>query len=155
MSHASSLQGNGINFTLFHSLWNKSSHQNEKAKKSTKDEAENFRSHYNHDVIRIPDTIIFQFGQPLHWYFTSENRGQPTILRKRKQNLTVDKIEESFLAKGKREGLSLAKEEGNDIIAYFISANISEDSCASTSSHIEYFASNGLREFSRTNVKNC
>ena len=147
MAHASSLHSDGINFPLFHYLWNKTSSYRRLQEHSDLKKTKLSGQLNSGNNIRIPDTVIFQFGQPLHWYFTSENRGQqPTILRKRKQNLSVDKIEEVFLSKGKREGLCIEKGEGSDILAYFISSAASEDRGGSLSSNIEYFDGEGLRE---------
>lgn len=146
MSHSSSLHSDGINFSFFHFLWNKATQKNKNLKNDSVSDNDHSSKDKNTGYIRIPDTIIFQFGQPLHWYFTSENRGQPTILRKRKQNLTVDKIEEVFLSKAKREGLIVGEGGGSDIVAYFISSVVSEERGGNNPADIEYFDWNGLRK---------
>ena len=152
MSHTSSLHGDGINFSLFHFLWNKTCHRRQTdhlSKSSNNKRSLDKKYEFNSKLsdLRIPDTIILQFGQPLHWYFTSENRGQtPTILRKRKQNLTVDKIEEVFVSKAKRDGIRV--EENRDVLAYFISSTFSEDPDGNIASVIEYFDFEALRKCS-------
>ena len=72
--------------------------------------------------------MIFQFGQPLQWYFTSGrggggrrgNRSSPTILRKRKQNLTVERIEEVFCGGGASSTGGAG--DRSDVVAYFIAS---------------------------------
>ena len=72
-------------------------------------------------ILRVPDTVIFLFGQPHEWYFTSKNGGpdknKTTILRKRRANLTVANIEEVFLSKAASRGVG-----DDDVVAYFISS---------------------------------
>ena len=101
-----SLEGDGINTAFFHLLWNK-------------DNAAAFSSSV---PLRIPDTVVFQYGQPLHWYFTSKRGGKDgktiTILRKRKQNVTIEKIEELFLQKSSTRGVL----GDHDVVAYFIAS---------------------------------
>jgi len=154
---APSLQGDGINCTFFQLLWNKTicntqittdlestslkdicllikKGNSSRTYYDTRNQAqvrkkENRPNKSNNNLsIRIPDTIIFQFGQPVQWYFTSEQGGklkgknkETSILRKRKQNLTVEKIEEAILNKSK------ASHKGSidpkiDVVAYFVSA---------------------------------
>ena len=57
----------------------------------------------------LPDTVVYKFGQPVHWYFTSAADGK--IKKKNKQNLVNVRIEETF---NKRN-------IGCDIVAYYIS----------------------------------
>tara|TARA_B110000305_G_C19191866_1_gene516969 strand:+ start:108 stop:836 length:729 start_codon:yes stop_codon:yes gene_type:complete len=75
MSH--SLQGDGINDSLFHNIWQK-------------DEL-NFGPSIN-----IPDSIVYKFGQPVCWYFTGVDG---KIKRKHKQTLVNVRIEEAMTKK--------------------------------------------------------
>lgn len=59
-------------------------------------------------MVNVPDTILYKYGQPVCWYFTSVNGH---VKRKNKQNLISAKIEEAF----NKHIL------GYDVIAYFIS----------------------------------
>ena len=85
----SSLTRDGISEELFKLLW-------------AKDEL-NFSP-----TINIPDTILYKYGQPVTWYFTSTDG---RIKRKNKHNLVSAKIEQAF----NKHIL------GYDVIAYFIS----------------------------------
>jgi hypothetical protein len=60
-------------------------------------------------------------GQPLQWYFTSERSGQASILRKRKQNINVEKVEEVFLRKNKSANKGCL-DSHSYIVAYFIAS---------------------------------
>lgn len=187
-----SLNSDGINFALFHLLWNKQkSHQKEQQQQDQLGEGENSDSDTdNGGGVRIPDSVIFQFGQPLFWYFTSHsnNNGNPcqkgqqkkrrgrksarkcTILRKRKPNLTIDKIEDVFLDKARRDGFitnnERPKQQSSDVVAYFISFDhrhstkekinnslsdyYQDDGNQNDNQHyqdIEYFNSEKLHEF--------
>ena len=71
--------------------------------------------------LRLPDTVIFQLGQPLQWYFTSCRSRQPSILRKKKKNVNTEKIEQDFIKKSQL--LNKGTLDPNDIIAYFIAYN--------------------------------
>ena len=110
-------------------------------------------------ILRVPDTVVFLFGQPHEWYFTSKNGGphknKTTILRKKRVNLTVANIEEVFLTK------SASRDVGeDDVVAYFISSKgdgteqlASLDACNAvaddaTSCNIEYLNKQALS-------KNC
>jgi hypothetical protein len=111
-------------------------------------------------ILRVPDTVVFLFGQPHEWYFTSKNGGphknKTTILRKKRVNLTVANIEEVFLTK------SASRDVGeDDVVAYFISSKAdgteqlaSLDACNAvaaedaTSCNIEYLNNQALS-------KNC
>ena len=78
-------------------------------------------------VLRLPDTVVFLFGQPHEWYFTSKNGGpnkdRTTILKKRKANLTLNNIEEVFLTKAAAPSKRKKKAvKDNAIVAYFISS---------------------------------
>lgn len=83
-----SIETDGASQALFNLLW-------------TKDEL-NFGPSIN-----IPDTIIFQYGQPLVWYFTASNG---KIKKKNRNNLLNARIEDAFT----RNIL------GYDVIATFI-----------------------------------
>ena len=67
-----SLHGDGINDELYFLLW-------------AKDDL-NYGPQIN-----IPDTIVYKFGQPVAWYFTSVDG---RIKRKNKHNLVNLKIEQ-------------------------------------------------------------
>ena len=111
-----SLEGDGIDFSFFHCLWNKNRNegQNDRLGRGSKSER-------GEDLaLRLPDTVVFQLGQPLRWYFTSEREKQPLILRKRKQNLSAAKIEQEFLRKARLGRKSL---DQNDLVAYFIASD--------------------------------
>ena len=84
------LEGDGVNSNLFHYLW-------------SKDESD-WGPHIN-----IPDTIVYKYGVPFCWYFTSSNG---TVQKKSRHNLSSVRIEEAFTRKAM----------GSDIVAYFISA---------------------------------
>ena len=58
--------------------------------------------------LQIPDTIIYKFGQPIHWYFTGVDG---KLKKKSKQNLVNVRIEEALTK----------RVVGCDIIAYYIS----------------------------------
>ena len=107
------LEGDGINASFFHLLWNK---DNASASSSSTTTAQ------PPPPLRVPDTVVFQYGQPLYWYFTSKRGGKDgktvTILRKRKQNVTIEKIEELFLKKASTRGVL----GDHDVVAYFIAS---------------------------------
>jgi hypothetical protein len=110
------LHGDGINFAFFNLLWSKSD-----GGTKTKEVADR-QGGVKPAILRVPDTVVFLFGQPHQWYFTSKNGGpnkdKTTILRKRRGNLTLANIEEVFLTK------SASRELGeDDVVAYFISSN--------------------------------
>lgn len=65
--------------------------------------------------INIPDTVVFKFGQPIHWYFTASNG---RIKMKNRQNLLSGKIEEVFTK----------YLLGYDIVATFLSVPLERDS---------------------------
>jgi len=107
---------------------------------------------HNPTILRVPDTVVFLFGQPHQWYFTSNNGGpdrdKTTILRKRRSNLTLANIEEVFLNKAGEVG-------EDDVVAYFIAitaeghTSIDASSAAienETLSSIEYFNKKSLRK---------
>ena len=84
------LDGDGASEEFFNLLW-------------TKDEL-NFGPSIN-----IPDTIIFKYGQPIAWYFTSSNG---KIKKKNRSNLMLTRMEHDFT----KYAL------GYDVIATFMSA---------------------------------
>lgn len=94
--------------------------------------------------LRVPDTIVFLFGLPHQWYFTSkkggQNQDQTMILRKRRRNITLENIEEVFLHKSSSRG-TVGDE---DVVAYFIEQRDikkEDHSC-----NIEYFNPRTLRK---------
>jgi hypothetical protein len=109
-----SLHGDGISDQFFHLLW-------------SKDEL-NFGP-----TINIPDTIVFKYGQPLHWYFTGVDG---KLKKKNKPNLVNVRIEEAFT----RRVL------GCDIVAYYIETDEQADDPAD-STRIEYMDRKGLHDF--------
>ncbi|KAL7452816.1 hypothetical protein ACHAWC_004535 [Mediolabrus comicus] len=127
------LHGDGVSFSFFQLLWSK--------EKEKKNESE--------VPMRIPDTVIFQFGVPNVWFFTSKNGGpnrdQTKIMRKRKTNLTIAHIEEVFLDKASSRGTV----GDDDVVAYFIEqrqGNTEQDD-ASSFCNIEYFNPRTLHDF--------
>lgn len=175
MSQASSLHGDGINFSFFQLLWRKANGETT-GSKGSRDQASDIRPNtaQSRPILRVPDTVVFLFGQPHQWYFTSNNGGpdksKTTILRKRKANLTIENIEEVFLSK------AASKRYGNgdhDVVAYFISSSVhplskNEESGESEllenldpsnnglrkelSCNIEYFDKTSLREYSNSGL---
>jgi hypothetical protein len=144
---SSNLEGDGIHPDFFHRLWikNRNEEQENNDNKS--------RGLCSQLDIRIPDTVIFRLGQPLNWYFTNERNKRTSILKKRKRNLNVEKIEQVFL----RKANSSFGREVNDhvIVAYFVASkectsrnrvqnglNVDTETC-----DIEYFNRQGLRKY--------
>lgn len=113
-------------------------------------------------ILRLPDTVVFLFGQPNEWYFTSKNGGpnkdRTTILKKRKPNLTLNNIEEVFLNKAAAPSKTKKKAvKDNAIVAYFINSGGLESNVGNDLTHrhqsqdgevydIEYFDRQSLRE---------
>lgn len=119
---APSLHGDGIRFAFFHHLWNKNRNREKEYGNGCRATHRKNESNVEASVqLRIPDTVIFRLGQPLQWYFTSERSGQASILRKRKQNVNVEKVEEVFLRKTKAANKGWL-DSHNDIVAYFIAS---------------------------------
>ena len=178
MTHPIALHGDGINFAFFNLLWSKSSNDEEKIGRFERRKPKNnngrkdWHSGKNKNSspappLRVPDTVVFLFGQPHQWYFTSKNggpdRSKITILRKRRANLTLDNIKDVFLNKAASRG-----EVGDDdVVAYFISSkndvtemkdemdensqNTRLDACSTVvdneiSCNIEYFNKKSLRK---------
>ena len=81
-----SLEGDGLNIPFFQLLWNK---DNAASASSSSNAASSSAAPPQPPPLRVPDTVVFQYGQPLHWYFTSRRGGKDgktvTILRKRPQ----------------------------------------------------------------------
>ena len=85
--------------------------------------------------INIPDTIIYKYGTPVSWYFTSVNG---KVKKKLKQNLVSAKIEEVF----NKHVL------GYDVLAVFISMpSETEAQTATVSNVIEYLDREALNNF--------
>ena len=185
------MHGDGINFTLFHLLWLKQRPMDQEkdvpyksqngfdfeSKSSIKcedaivsanlQESEPFffdkKKHKT--SLRIPDTVIFHFGQPVQWYFTSQKKKGVTILRKRKHNLTIEKIEEVFIQKTKLKNNGWV--DKNEIVAYFVTNNDCTsthnlgDKCDDESTaieglcNIEYFDKDSLCEYEYFDMNPC
>lgn len=107
----------GINENFFNLLW-------------TKDEL-NFGPSIN-----IPDTIIFKYGQPVSWYFTTT---QGKIKKKNRSNLLNARIEDSFTK----------NILGYDVIASYVSFPVTESGeCNQTSAYtVEYFDRKEFQHF--------
>jgi hypothetical protein len=116
------LQGDGIKISFFHYLWMKNRGHNKEYEKGCREEAPPRKNSNCTPQLRLPDTVIFRLGRPWQWYFTSERGGHPSILRKRKQNLNVEKVQEIFLRKGRAANKGWL-DSHNDVIAYFISSS--------------------------------
>ncbi|KAJ1452832.1 hypothetical protein M885DRAFT_588904 [Pelagophyceae sp. CCMP2097] len=82
-------------------------------------------------TIYVPDTVVYKFGQPVHWYFTGVDG---KLKKKNKSNLVNVRIEEA-----------LTKGPVCDVVAYYISEEAAEDS--ETATHIEYLDRKGLHDF--------
>ena len=83
-------------------------------------------------IINVPDTVVYEFGLPISWYFTSKNGN---LKKKNKINLLSAKIEEEF----NKHAL------GYDVIAYFISIPFNE--AINSDVTIDYFDRAKLNEF--------
>ena len=159
MADPRALHGDGINFAFFNLLWSKSD-DGAKQVVEPSSAGQEGKAGKTSSILRVPDTVVFLFGQPHEWYFTSKNGGphknKTTILRKKRVNLTVANIEEVFLTK------SASRDVGeDDVVAYFISSKAdgteqlaSLDACNAvaaedaTSCNIEYLNKQALS-------KNC
>jgi len=114
------LHGDGVSEHFFELLW-------------TKDEL-NFGPSVN-----IPDTIIFRYGKPTHWYFTGVDG---KMKKKNKQNLLNVRIEEAMTKRAL----------GCDVVASYIETTEGADESnqaegAGALSRIEYFDRKGLHDF--------
>ena len=152
MSDVSQLNGDGLNLPFFSLLWSKSA-TNDTGQTNNKKQQCN---------LRIPDTVVFLFGQPQSWFFTSKNGGETKdktmILSKRKANITLANIEEAFLHKANTGTLRGAVGE-EDVVAYFISSNSDGDDSSAdqhesienndeaSPNNIEYFNKKTLHDF--------
>lgn len=141
------LHGDGINFAFFNLLWSKSEDRSGSrgvaentplaaildSRRRVGSAKSNRGGKLNPIILRVPDTVVFLFGQPHQWYFTSNNGGpdrdKTTILRKRRSNLTLANIEEVFLTKAGEVG-------ENDVVAYFIGNSEENDMEGRTSNHL-------------------
>ena len=150
------LHGDGINVAFFHFLWSKREDGDRRS-----DPFDSVRGKGEEELkptnLRVPDTVVFLFGQPHQWYFTSNNggpdRNKSTILRKRRSNLTLANIEEVFINKAGELG-------EDDVVAYFIGTNdydelegrdnmpvsSGEDIESGALSSIDYFNKKSLRK---------
>ena len=135
MAHPNALHGDGINFAFFNLLWSKSSSDEDSIGQfdRRKPPADGVRTSGHSGkgdksppvpILRVPDTVVFLFGQPHQWYFTSKNggpdRSKTTILRKRRANLTLENIAEVFLNKSASRGGAVGED---DVVAYFINSS--------------------------------
>ena len=113
---SNALHGDGLNFPFFNLLWSKDSGGNDGDLQSDERNISGSKQSSS-PPIRVPDTVVFLFGQPHQWYFTSkQDKQKTTVLRKRRANLTLANIEEVFLRKAGSRG-----EVGDDdVVAYFI-----------------------------------
>eukprot|EP00760_Papus_ankaliazontas_P009284 PhM_4_TR13996/c0_g1_i1/m.55930 len=68
----------GVFFGLFEALWTPKNDKQERA------------SHYSDSMPRIPDTVLYNFCRPQHWYFTPKHGGK--IAKRKRANLTSDAI---------------------------------------------------------------
>lgn len=116
-NHIEPTDVDGINENFFNLLW-------------MKDEL-NFGPSIN-----IPDTIIFKYGQPVTWYFTSS---QGKIKKKNRSNLLNARIEDSFTK----------NILGYDVIASFVSFPTTESGECNQSSAftVEYFDRKEFQNF--------
>ena len=81
--------------------------------------------------LRMPDTIVYKFGQPVHWYFTSVSG---KLKKKNKQNLANVRIEEVF------------NKRNSELVAYYMSEMAVQGRREKVTA-IEYFDRRGLHEF--------
>jgi len=119
-SHVNPLVSDGITEELFLMIW-------------SKDEL-NFSPSIN-----VPDTVVYKYGQPVNWYFTSKGG---RIKRKNRQNLVNARIEEAFL----KHML------GYDVVATFISIpveteHIDDDNHNSKKYVVQYLDKQSFADF--------
>jgi hypothetical protein len=95
-------------------------------------------------AINIPDTVIFKYGQPTHWYFTATDG---RIKRKNRQNLINARIEEAF------SKYIL----GYDVVATFISlaTERNPETGKSQPSTVQFLDKAALNEFLYSSKKDC
>jgi len=102
---SSDLAGDGISLAFFELLWKKAEDESSPLK------------------LRLPDTVLISHGVPSQYFFTSTKQckdGNPVILRKRKQNVTLDNIFDNFCRKSSTG--SHVKEGEHEVVAYFIAS---------------------------------
>ncbi len=118
-----SVQGDGINFAFFQLLWQKNRNEGRgNGIKEIKERPEISPRNSKRIPLRLPDTVVFHLGQPMQWYFTSERGKLTTILRKRRKNVTIEKIEEVFLKKFRASNKGFLHHK-DDVVAYFVASN--------------------------------
>ena len=81
--------------------------------------------------LRMPDTIVYKFGQPVHWYFTSVSG---KLKKKNKQNLANVRIEEVF------------NKRNSELVAYYMSEMAVQGRREKVTA-IQYFDRRGMHEF--------
>jgi hypothetical protein len=133
------IDGDGVCASLYEYLW-------------CKDEV-NFSPHIN-----VPDTVVYKYGQPVHWYFT----GLDGMLKKKlRSNLTNVKIEDAFLKKKAQSMSHGSASSPSDIVAYYIyweagsgegsdkkkKSGSSSSSCSTDGACMEYLDAAGLHDF--------
>ena len=163
----SDLAGDGISLDFFDLLWSKAAEDGSSCLK-----------------LRLPDTVIITRGVPTRYFFTSTKQRKdrnPAILRKRKQNVTVESIFDLFCRKASTTTTDLRGERRErDVVAYFIASadctsrfrrqsvtdaddgNDAGDRAKAAESDaynnaqcdIEYFDRDGLRRFLQEGRKN-
>ena len=87
--------------------------------------------------LRMPDTIVYKFGQPVHWYFTSVSG---KLKKKNKQNLANVRIEEVF------------NKRNSELVAYYMSEMAVQGRREKVTA-IEYFDRQVCTSFSTTDGK--
>lgn len=94
--------------------------------------------------INIPDSVIYKYGQPTHWYFTASSG---RVKKKNRQNLISARIEEAFT----KQVL------GYDVLAIFITIQLekNDDVGMQQPSTIEYLDRENLIKFLYEGKKNC
>jgi hypothetical protein len=72
MADPRALHGDGINFAFFNLLWSKSD-DGAKQVVEPSSAGQGGKAGKTSSILRVPDTVVFLFGQPHEWYFTSKN----------------------------------------------------------------------------------
>jgi hypothetical protein len=122
MERKSDLVGDGISEDFFNYIW-------------MKDELGFGPS------VNVPDTIVYKYGQPIVWFFTSAASGK--VKKKNKSNLISGKIEDAFT-----RNIS-----GYDVIATFVSAAPTGDTFEGendgkgSNKNMEFLDREGFHEF--------
>lgn len=92
-------------------------------------------------AVNVPDTIVYKYGQPIVWYFTSSSSGK--VKKKNKSNLISGKIEDAFTRNA----------SGYDVIATFVSAHgggqtlEEEAGVGASNKKIEFLDRHGFHDF--------